>query len=81
MKTHYIQEKDRTISNLSMKQTINLLYPIKYKDIFPPHNNSLKMPLRKGEITMYSNETDEFREMKLNEEALKGIEILIKACP
>ena len=36
------------------------------------------MPLRKGEITMYSNETDEFREMKLNEEALKGIEILIK---
>ena len=40
--------------------------------------NFILMPLRKGEITMYSNETDEFREMKLSEEALKGIEILIK---
>lgn len=34
------------------------------------------MPLEKGEISMNSNETEIFREMKLSNEALKGLEAL-----
>lgn len=34
------------------------------------------MPLKKGEISMNSNETEIFREMKLSNEALKGLEAL-----
>lgn len=36
------------------------------------------MPLEKGEISMNSNETEIFREMKLSNEALKGLEALTK---